>query len=78
MPRYQFLVGVSLTALEEELNRMVSGEPSLKLHQVLYIQGTGFVAVVEHSESAKKGLRTEQREQPEEPNKNPRGAKRKI
>lgn len=51
MPRYQFITGVSLVALEEELNRVTSNEPSLELKQVFYAQGTGFVALIEHSES---------------------------
>ena len=50
MPRYQFVVGVSTAALEEELNRLVIDEPCLKLIQVVYAMGTGFVAVVEHTE----------------------------
>ena len=51
MQKYQFVVGVSLSALEEELNRLVNYEPSLKLIQVIFAVGTGFVAIVERSES---------------------------
>jgi hypothetical protein len=51
MLRYQFIVGVTLSALEEELNQVVNNEHSAKLNQVFYAQGIGFVAVVEHLES---------------------------
>ena len=51
MPRYQFIVGVSLSALEEQVNQLVNDEGSAKLTQVLYAQGTGFVGVVEHAEN---------------------------
>ena len=52
MQRYQFLVGVSVPALEEEVNRIVNDERSAKLNQVFYAPGTGFVGVVERLESA--------------------------
>ena len=52
MRKYLFVVGVSLPQLEEEVNRLVNDEPSLKLIQVIYAAGTGFVGIVEHSESA--------------------------
>jgi hypothetical protein len=55
MPKYQFVVGVSLAALEADLNRIVQEEPSLKLHQIMYAQGTGFVAVVERAEGVEVG-----------------------
>jgi hypothetical protein len=47
MRRYQFVPGVSLGALEEEVNRLVNEEPSLKLIQVLQVMGSGLVAVME-------------------------------
>ena len=48
MQRYVFVVGVSLAALEAELNRIVEDDRSLSLKQVFFAQGTGFVGVVEH------------------------------
>jgi hypothetical protein len=50
MRKYQFVVGVSLAALEEEVNRLVSEEPGLRLIQVLQVMGSGLVAVVEHAD----------------------------
>ncbi len=47
MQRYQFIVGVSLPALEEEVNRIVNDELFAKLNQVFYAPGTGFVGIVE-------------------------------
>jgi hypothetical protein len=55
MPKYQFVVGVSLAALQADLNRIVQEEPSLQLHQVMYAPGTGFVAVVERTEGVEVG-----------------------
>jgi hypothetical protein len=49
MRKYQFVVGVSLAALEEEVNRLVNDEPALRLIQVLYAVGSGFVAIMERS-----------------------------
>jgi hypothetical protein len=66
MQRYQFVVGASVTALEEAVNRIVSDEPCLKLSHVIYAQGTGFVAVVERLESAKVA-QTQGKKQPEKP-----------
>ena len=45
--RYQFVVSVSLAALEEDLNRAVGDDPSIALVQVFYAAGTGFIAVLE-------------------------------
>ncbi|MBS0423445.1 MAG: hypothetical protein JSR71_03235 [Proteobacteria bacterium] len=47
MSRYQFIVGVSLAALEQELNQKMNDQPCLRLSQIFYAQGTGFVAVTE-------------------------------
>lgn len=55
MPRYEFIIGVSLSMLEQELNRRVASDPCLALNQVMYAPGTGFVAVVERSEGTKIG-----------------------
>ncbi len=71
MPRYQFVVGVSVTALEESVNHIVSDEPCLKLNHVLYAQGTGFIAVVERPEGAK-ASQTEEIKQSEKPAMNQR------
>ena len=49
MLKYQFVVGVSLAALEQEVKRLVNDEPALKLIQVLYAVGSGFVAIMERS-----------------------------
>lgn len=48
--KYRFVVGVSLAALEQDLNRMVEDESVFELRQVLYAQGTGFIAVIEHAD----------------------------
>jgi hypothetical protein len=76
MPKYRFHVTVSLSALEEELNRVVSDEPYLKLNQVFYAQGLGFVAVVERAKNDDDDQGAE-REQEEEPEISRRRAKRK-
>ena len=47
MRRYQFVVGVSLAALEEDLERTAGDDVSIALVQVFYAVGTGFVAVLE-------------------------------
>jgi hypothetical protein len=54
MGRYQFVVGVSLAALEEEVNRLVQDDPGLKLIQVLYAVGSGFTAIIERDASWEK------------------------
>lgn len=48
--RYRFIAAATLYALEEELDRLVGDEPGLKLIQVLYAAGTGFVGVIESHE----------------------------
>jgi len=48
MTRYRFIVGATLAALEQDLNRIADAEPDIELRQVLLAQGTGFVAVVEY------------------------------
>lgn len=54
--RYRFLVGVTLAALEDDLNQVVTADPSLAVVQVFYAAGTGYVALVErrprHHEAA--------------------------
>jgi hypothetical protein len=65
MTKYQFIVGVSLAALEEQVNRIVRDEPEIKLNQVFYAQGTGFVAVLECPKT-EEHLRTEPIEQDKE------------
>ena len=49
MSKYQFIVGVSLVDLETQLNNKASAEPDLNFKQMLFVPGTGFVAVVELS-----------------------------
>ena len=49
MDKYQFIVGMSVPALEVEINRLVSGDTDLHLRQVLFAQGTGFIAIVERT-----------------------------
>lgn len=46
MKKYKSIVGVSILALEEELNTFVSGSPEHEVVQIFYAQGTGFVAVL--------------------------------
>jgi hypothetical protein len=48
MTRYRFIVSATLSALEQDLNRIADEDPDLELRQVLLAQGTGFVAVVEY------------------------------
>lgn len=45
--KYQFVIGVNLPALEDDLNRLAVDEAGFKLNQVFYVQGTGFIGVVE-------------------------------
>lgn len=45
--RYRFIVGVTLAALEDDVNRVVHDDPRLCLFQVFYATGTGFVGVLE-------------------------------
>ncbi len=66
MRRYQFIVGVSLAALEAELNRIANDEDFVELRQVFYVQGTGFVAAVERLENAQVE-RTQQVDKPAKP-----------
>ncbi|WP_129518123.1 hypothetical protein [Burkholderia stabilis] len=46
---YQFVTGVTLVALEDRVNQLIDEHPDLTLKQVLFAQGTGFVAVLERS-----------------------------
>jgi hypothetical protein len=66
MRRYQFVVGVSLAALDEELDRTAGDDPSIALAQVFYAAGTGFVAVLERRGDSSRA----EREYPED---SPRG-----
>lgn len=50
--KYRFIAAATLYALEEELDRLVREEPGLKLIQVLYAAGTGFVGVIERHDCA--------------------------
>lgn len=52
MTQYQFVTGISLAALQDEVNRIASEEPGLTLNQVLHVPGAGFVAVIERDMSA--------------------------
>jgi hypothetical protein len=56
MSRYRFIVGVSVAALESEVNRLVEDDPGLNLKQVFLAPGTGFVAVLEDCEGAERGV----------------------
>jgi hypothetical protein len=47
MRQYQFVTGISLVLLETEINRMAAEEPLMRLKQILHVQGSGFVAVLE-------------------------------
>jgi len=49
MPRYHFVVGVTLGALDVEVNR-ITADRAVTLNQVLYAHGTGFVGVLEYPE----------------------------
>jgi len=46
--KYRFVVGVNLVTLEADVNRLASDSPCLKLNQLLYVQGTGFIGVMEN------------------------------
>jgi hypothetical protein len=48
--RYRFIVGVSLAALDDELDRVAGEDEEVALAQVFYAPGTGFVAVLERRE----------------------------
>jgi hypothetical protein len=54
MRAYQFIVGVSLSALEKELNQVANHKDFVGLNQVLHVQGIGFIAVVERMEEQTK------------------------
>ncbi|RQZ07983.1 hypothetical protein DIE15_33415 [Burkholderia sp. Bp9031] len=45
--KYQFVTGATLVALEDRVNQLIDEHPDLTLKQVLFAQGTGFVAVLE-------------------------------
>ncbi|WP_159085602.1 hypothetical protein [Burkholderia sp. MSMB0856] len=47
--KYQFVTGATLVALEDRVNQLIDEHPNLTLKQVLFAQGTGFVAVLERS-----------------------------
>ncbi|RQV33866.1 hypothetical protein [Burkholderia cenocepacia] len=47
--KYHFVTGPTLVALEDLVNQLIDENPNLTLKQVLFAQGTGFVAVLEQS-----------------------------
>lgn len=47
--KYQFVTGATLVALEDRVNQLTHEHPNMTLKQVLFAQGTGFVAVLERS-----------------------------
>ncbi|MBV8048782.1 MAG: hypothetical protein JO171_16655 [Paludibacterium sp.] len=51
--RYRFVTGITLTALETQVNLLARHEP-LALKQVLFATGTGFVAVMEREDAKPK------------------------
>ena len=48
--KYQFVTAVSITALEASLNTMAAQNEEFTLRQILYVQGSGFVAALEREE----------------------------
>jgi hypothetical protein len=46
--RYKMLLAMTLPVLEEEVNRMIEENPSSKLVQAFFAQGTGFVGAMEY------------------------------
>lgn len=46
MKKYKFIVGVSILALDEDLNRFLQDSPEHEVFEIFYAQGTGFVAVL--------------------------------
>lgn len=77
MRRYQFVVGMTISALEDELNRIMNDDPSTKLIQVLYAQGTGFIGIIEHIKGVEV-LQSKQIVQPVKSRENPRGSKKGV
>jgi hypothetical protein len=77
MRRYKFVVGVNLSALEEELNRIAEDEQSVSLNQVLHAQGTGFVGVLEYPGSHS-GALVERAQEPPRPKAIRRAQRRKA
>ncbi|MGF6851683.1 hypothetical protein [Paraburkholderia sp. CI3] len=47
--KYQFVTGATLAALEDRVHQLIDEQSNLVLKQVLFAQGTGFVAVLERS-----------------------------
>lgn len=45
--RYRFVVGVTLAALEAQVNQLTADPHGPALKQVLFATGTGFIAVLE-------------------------------
>lgn len=83
--KYQFVVGVNLATLETDVNRLVAERPGMKLNQVLYVQGTGFIGVMEHAAGGVVNDNTSDTvavsmeiEKKEEPKKNHRRSSREI
>jgi hypothetical protein len=46
MRQYQFVTGISLALLQDEVNRLAADHPDLTLNQVLHVPAHGFVAVL--------------------------------
>jgi len=44
----KLLLAVTLPALEQEINRMLSEERSARLLQAFFVHGTGFIGAVEY------------------------------
>jgi len=53
MRQYQFVIGISLALLQDEVNRLAAESPELTLNQILHVPGQGFVGIIErHVEAA--------------------------
>jgi hypothetical protein len=63
-PRYRFVTGVSLAALELELNRQAEHNAHMELKQVLHAPGAGFVAILEREDDADASLQREEKRRP--------------
>ncbi|WP_211441257.1 hypothetical protein [Collimonas humicola] len=65
-PKYRFVVGVNLATFETDVNRLAADSPCLKLNQLLYVQGIGFIGVMENAAdgNAAAGVETAKTEDP--------------
>jgi hypothetical protein len=67
MRQYQFVTGISLALLQDEVNRLAADHPDLTLNQVLLVPAHGFVAVLQREvELPRRSAVEETRTKPDE------------